>query len=73
MAKQAELDVGNYGEAAVIQQRTEPEQEAAEGENVSEPKVWGKKDMLRKAEQINNGIEPDLLFHSSMRHLESVC
>ena len=35
-------------------------------ENVSEPKSWGKQDLMSKAEQISNGIEPDLLFRDTI-------
>lgn len=36
------------------------------GENVSEPSVWGKKDLLSKAEQVTEGISPELLFRDSI-------
>ena len=35
-------------------------------ENVSAPKVWGKKDLLSKAEQVSHGIDPDLLFRDTI-------
>lgn len=57
---------GEAKEAAVVQRKTEPKPEVAEGKNVSEPAAWGKRDMLSKAEQVTEGIEPDLLFRDTI-------
>lgn len=42
------------------------ESDVNKGENVSEPSVWGKKDLLSKAEQVTEGISPELLFRDSI-------
>lgn len=39
--------------------------QAGEGTD-ARPEVWGKKDLLSKAEQISNGVDPELLFRDSI-------
>ena len=36
------------------------------GDAVQEPEAWGKRDLLSKAEQISNGMDPELLFRDSI-------
>lgn len=42
------------------------EKDADASENASEPEAWGKRDLLSKAEQISNGMDPELLFRDSI-------
>ena len=47
-------------------QYTYPDVESEFPAGSQAPKLWGKKDMLSRAEQIVNGADPDLLFRDSI-------
>ena len=70
--QQALLRGHNFHEYPTIQELSvaklgnNSESPSNNAEYVSAPKVWGKKDLLSKAEQVSHGVDPDLLFRDTI-------